>query len=141
MNISFAQLTWMIASCGSLSALLLVTAVVGVAKKKRGIFWSSFLLGIAAAYVSFLAFKRLESIHQDLLHGSPEIASRSDLVARYGEPTRIWFYVAEEGGVLPKGQKVECWIYEVLWLRPTIAMQFELIDDTVWARIAANNIR
>jgi hypothetical protein len=133
MTIPFTALTWLIAAFCVLAVLSVFTAVFAFVRKKRAVFWGCFLAAIVTALSSFAAFRRLESIHSELLQGGPQIKEKADLLSRYGRPSSTKTYLNGK-------QEIECWIYEVTWLKPTISTQFEMIDGKVCARISANNI-
>ena len=131
MNIPFSVYPPAITLFGALFLLLAIGSALALARGKRLYFWAAFACCILSALSSAGLFIRLESLHGDLVNGSPGIKTKSDILARYGTPSRIDSYQKES-------KTVECWIYEVTMFQPRIMKQFEMIDDVVWATIQRN---
>ena len=130
---SVSALPWTFTTLTIVAALGLIGVSVGIVCKRRRVVWACVFAFCCAGFGAFIALSRLQRIHAELLDGDASIKTSSDLLSRYGSPTRKKLLSHD-------GRTIDAWIYEVTFFSPPVLRQFEMVDGKIWASVSTTHL-
>lgn len=115
------KITLLEIACLMSSAVMLVCIIVfsiAVFRKKKASYRVAFVVEAIAALCLGFSYVELDRIHGLLFQRNYSVKTKNDLLALFGEPTRIF-----SGNF--RGEKVDAWVYKIDLIRPRLEFQFE----------------